>query len=359
MSKDPAGLRLLPLTQWLGINIPLFDTSITVKADLLAGGRSNVSYRLTDGVGNKYVLRRPPLGNIMPTAHDMGREFRVLSGLSNTSFPVPRALAYCEDDSIIGAPFMLMEFVDGRAISDASDASTLTPQQSDQISQALVSTLAQLHKLDPLDAGLQNLGRPDGYLTRQATRWAGQWELTKTRDLPGILDLHKWIAEQLEKLPANLPSGIVHGDYRIDNVILDRGTQQVLAVIDWEMATLGDPISDLAISLVYWSQATDTLRKNIPVAEHVTEGAGFWTREQCVQQYVQQTGFAIDHLDVCVALACFKLAVIMESIHKRNLEGLQLGAASGTDSNMGIATQALTELGLATIELGALVALNS
>lgn len=359
MTTDPAGLKLEPLTRWLGNNLAGFDASATVTPQLLAGGRSNVSYKLTDASGTQYVLRRPPLGNIMPTAHDMGREYRVLSGLNTVNFPAPPALAHCKDDSVIGAHFMVMGFVDGQVVSDAQDASTLSEVQADRISQSLVSTLAQLHQLNPADAGLENLGKPQGYLQRQASRWAGQWELTKTRELPGIIDLHKWVTAKLEDLPENLPTGIVHGDFRIDNVILDRETQKILAVLDWEMSTLGDPVSDLAISLVYWSQRTDTLRKNVPVAEHVTEGDGFWTREQFVGEYVNQTGFSIDHLDVCVALACFKLAVIMESIHKRNLEGLQLGAASGSDSTMGIATEALTNLGLATIESGALTALNS
>ena len=359
MSTDPAGLKLGPLTTWLGENVAGFDSRQTVGAQLLAGGRSNVSYKLTDAAGAEYVLRRPPLGNIMPTAHDMGREFRVLSGLNTANYPAPRALAHCENDDVIGAHFMVMNFVDGQVISDAQDAAALSPEQADRISLSLVTTLAQLHKLNPAQAGLGQLGKPEGYLQRQAKRWAGQWELTKTRELPGIIELHTWITAKLETLPDNLPSSIVHGDYRIDNVILNKETQKILTVLDWEMSTLGDPISDLAISLVYWSQRTDTLRKNIPVAEHVTEGHGFWTRELFVGEYVKQTGFSIEHLDVCVALACFKLAVIMESIHKRNLEGLQLGAASGSDNKMGIATEALTDLGLATIESGALAALNS
>lgn len=359
MSHDPAGLKLAPLTHWLASAIPGFDGSSVVTADLLAGGRSNVSYKLTDASKNEYVLRRPPLGNIMPTAHDMGREYKVLSGLNSVDFPAPAALAHCEDDAIIGAHFMVMNFVDGQVVADAKDAASLDASQAQRISQSLVHTLAQLHQIDPASAGLENLGKPHGYLQRQASRWLGQWELTKTRDLPGIADLHSWVAAKLEQLPEDLPTGIVHGDYRIDNVILDRNNQNILAVLDWEMATLGDPISDLAISLVYWSQQTDTLRKNIPVAEHVTEGAGFFTREEFVAEYVKLTNFSIEHLDVCVALACFKLAVIMESIHKRNLEGLQLGAASGADSTMGIATEALTNLGLATIESGALAALNS
>jgi aminoglycoside phosphotransferase (APT) family kinase protein len=151
----------------------------------------------------------------------------------------------------------------------------------------------------------------------------------------------------------------VHGDYRIDNVILASDKSEIVAVLDWEMSTLGDPISDLAISLVYWSQATDTLRKKIPVAEDVTSGPGFWSRQQVLDRYVSQTGLDISHLDECVALACFKLAVIMESIHHRNLSGQQLGAAAGAQSTMGEATVALTELGLAVTRQGAIEALNN
>ena len=181
MSGDPAGLKLEPLTAWLGANISGFDSSTLVDAQLLAGGRSNVSYKLSDTSGAQFVLRRPPLGNIMPTAHDMGREFRVLSGLNKVDFPTPQALAHCEDDSIIGAHFLVMGFVDGQVISNAHDAAGLTADQASRISHSLVSTLAQLHKLRPEKAGLENLGKPHGYLQRQAARWSGQWELTKTR----------------------------------------------------------------------------------------------------------------------------------------------------------------------------------
>ena len=284
MSQDPAGLKLAPLTTWLTSAIPGFDGSAQVTADLLAGGRSNISYKLSDASGKQYVLRRPPLGNIMPTAHDMGREFRVLSGLNTVNYPVPLALGHCEDESIIGAHFMVMNFVDGMVVADQHDAQQLDVEQAQRISYSLVRTLASLHQINPTSAGLENLGKPHGYLQRQASRWIGQWDLTKTRELPGIIDLHRWIEGKLKHLPENLPTGIVHGDYRIDNVILDRTNQDILAVLDWEMATLGDPISDLAISLVYWSQRTDTLRKNIPVAEHVTEGSGFFTREEFVAE---------------------------------------------------------------------------
>ena len=356
---DPPGLTLDSLLQWMSLNISGVDASAKLQTTLLAGGRSNISYKLTDASGSNWVLRRPPLGHIMPSAHDMGREFRVLSGLNSVSFPTPKAQGYCDDEAIIGSKFMLMDFVDGRVIESAETAMTLSDVQASEISQNLVDTLANLHCVDPSAAGLDQLGRPEGYLQRQVKRWGEQWQLTKTRELAEIEELRAWLEGAISKLPTNLPSAIVHGDYRIDNVILDPKTSEIIAVLDWEMSTLGDPISDLAISLVYWSQAGDTLRNQIPVAQEVTSGPGFWTREQVVQHYVSKTGYDIAHLDECVALACFKLAVIMESIHHRNLSGQQLGAAAGAQSTMGQATVALTKLGLAVISMGAIAALNS
>lgn len=221
------------------------------------------------------------------------------------------------------------------------------------MSSELVGTLARLHRLDPAHAGLGDLGRPAGYLQRQVRRWGEQWELSKTREVPGIGQLHTWLTSRVADLPDNLPTGIVHGDYRIDNVIWHATEPHITAVVDWEMATLGDPVSDLAIALVYWSQPGDILRAQVPVAEHITDAPGFWPRSRLIDAYRAATGWDLGHLDVCIVLACFKLAVIMESIHKRNLAGQQLGAASGSDDRMGQATLALTALGLATMEEGA------
>ena len=357
--SDPPGLRLASLSNWMQDNVAGFDASAALQATLLAGGRSNISYQLTDASGSSWVLRRPPLGHIMPSAHDMGREFRVLSGLNKVAFPTPTTRGYCEDESVIGAKFMMMDFIDGRVIESAQTASSLSETQASEISQELVDTLARLHAVDPAAAGLDQLGKPAGYLQRQVKRWGEQWQITKTRELPEIETLHAWLETAITKVPESLPTSIVHGDYRIDNVILARDKSKIVAVLDWEMSTLGDPISDLAISLVYWSQATDTLRKKIPVAEDVTSGLGFWSRQQVLDRYVSQTGLDISHLDECVALACFKLAVIMESIHHRNLSGQQLGAAAGAQSTMGEATVALTELGLAVTRQGAIEALNN
>jgi aminoglycoside phosphotransferase (APT) family kinase protein len=334
-----------------------YDSAAEIVPTFLAGGRSNVSYRLTCSEMD-VVLRRPPLGNIMPTAHDMTREHRVLSGLGRVQFPVPQALTLCENESVLGVPFMLMSFVEGRTIADSSDAQTLSATSTAAMSHALIDTLAQLHQIDPDHAGLADLGKPLGYLDRQVRRWSQQWQLTKTRDLPHMDTLEKKLEELVAALPNDLPTSIVHGDFRIDNVIWHTHRDDIAAVLDWEMATLGDPISDLAISLVYWSEPADTLRGQIPVAEHITESPGFWSRADLIERYASRTGFDVGHLDTCVALACFKLAVIMESIHKRNLDGQQLGAASNDRGRMGVATAALARMGCRTIEIGALAALG-
>jgi aminoglycoside phosphotransferase (APT) family kinase protein len=328
----------------------------TVAADapppqirLLAGGRSNVSYQIAYA-GRRFVLRRPPLGNIMPSAHDMGREFTVLSGLSRVEFPVPRPEVLCEDTSIIGAPFLLMDFVDGDVVADSQDAAALTPQLRDAVSRSLVETLAILHRTDVVQARLEQLGRPAGYLERQVARWGQQWDRTRTRDLPTMSDLHAWLVERIPRIEGDRPWSLVHGDYRLDNVILDPHSGGVRAVLDWEMATLGDPVSDLAITLVYWNEAGDGRRRDIPVALDVTAAPGFWSRARLVEEYVARNPVDLSHLQECVALACYKLAVIMESIHKRAADGQQLGSASVDDGSMKRATEALALLGLAVID---------
>jgi aminoglycoside phosphotransferase (APT) family kinase protein len=351
-TADPPGLQLAGLAAWMGQHIEDYDGSSPPTAELMAGGRSNVTYLLRQQ-DRLWVLRRPPLGHVMASAHDMGREHRVLSGLDRVGFPAPAPLGLCEDLAVIGAPFMLMDYVDGRVVADADDAGLLAPAETDQICQSFISTLAQLHQLDVQAAGLSSLGRPEGYLTRQLRRWTGQWQTTKTRDLSGFETLADWVGEHLVSVPAGLPWSVVHGDYRLDNLILAPTGPEIRAVLDWEMSTLGDPVSDLAIVLVYWSRPADELRHRLPVAHGVTDGPGFWERNRLVEAYAAHTGFDLGHLDVCVALACLKLAVIMESIHYRNLSGQQIGAAADDAAGaMGRATEALVQLGLAVRDGG-------
>lgn len=357
LATDPPGLRMLELDRYLEQSVAGWSADRSTEVVLLPGGRSNVSYVLRNG-SREVVLRRPPLGNIMPSAHDMVREHRLLAGLSRVDFPVPAPVLLCEDRDIIGATFLVMEFVTGRVISTADDAAALSPREASEISASLVSTLARLHRVDVAAAGLSELGRPEGYLGRQATRWIEQWSRTKTRELDDIDTLSAWVGDRASSLSLGMPWSIVHGDYRLDNVILGGADSSIRAVLDWEMATLGDPVSDLAVSLVYWSQPSDVLRHRVPVSEHVTDAHGFWDRQEIVEVYANETGFGLDHLDLCLAIACLKLAVIMESIHKRTLEGQQLGTASESPGAMGRAAEALAALGVEVTKGGGIEALG-
>lgn len=347
------------MSAWLADHLEGFDASAPPAVSLLVGGRSNLTYALTDASGRRYAIRRPPLGHVMPRAHDMAREFRVLSGLGRVGFAVPTAHVLCEDLGVIGVPFLVMDFVDGCVLADAKDTAQLTSEQADAVSRTLVRSLADLHRVDIEAAGLADFGRPAAYVQRQVALWGRQWENTKTRDLAEIDRLAHWLQTEVTAIPDGMPWSLVHGDYRLDNVIFDPHLTRLRAVLDWEMSTLGDPVTDLAITLVYWTQVGDGLRTSVPVAQDTTSAPGFWTRDRILNEYVQLTGLDISHLNLCVALACYKLAVIMESIHFRALAGQQRGAAADRREDMGAATEALARLGLSVTELGALDGLSA
>jgi len=252
-----------------------------------------------------------------------------------------------------------MDFVEGLVIATADEASRLTSVEADRVSGLLVDTLGRLHGLDVQAIGLGEFGRPDGYLARQVRRWGQQWELTKTRDLSGVHTMADWLADRLRTLPADMPSSLVHGDYRLDNVIIDPKFSSLRAVLDWEMSTLGDPVADLAVALVYWTQSDDVLRKLVPVACDVTSGPGFWRRDRIVEEYANATGRDLEHLGFCLVLACYKLTVIMESLNYRNLSGLQLGAAAHEQEELAAAVVALSELGARLVDSPTIETLRS
>jgi aminoglycoside phosphotransferase (APT) family kinase protein len=359
MSPDPEGLSLTSLLAWLRAKVPAFDASGQCTAELLAGGRSNLTYTVTDASGSRWAIRRPPLGHLLPSAHDLGREHTVLRALDQAGFPVPRPWALCEDPSVLGARFLVMDFVDGLVIADSAGAARLAPSQAVSASQLLVDGLARLHALDTGAIGLGDFGRPEGYLARQVRRWGQQWQLTKTRELAGIDLMSAWLADRVTSLPVGLPWALVHGDYRMDNVIIDRDFSSLRAVLDWEMSTLGDPVADLAVALVYWTQADDLLRREVPVARDVTSGPGFWGREKIVEHYANLTGLDLGHLGFCLVLACYKLAVIMESLNFRGISGQQLGAAKERGEDMDGAVLALARLGVNLIEAPSVSTLQS
>jgi aminoglycoside phosphotransferase (APT) family kinase protein len=292
---------------------------------LFSGGKSNLTYRVACDAG-EVVLRRPPLGHVLPTAHDMAREYRVQSALQGTRVPVPRTLYLADSGSVLGVSFYVMERVVGHVCRDR-----LPPGYGDtaaeraEIGQALVETLAHLHATDPAAVGLADFGRGTGFMERQLRRWSRQWESSKSADLPALETLRDELARTVPPQPA---VAIVHGDYRLDNTILHPTRPgRIVAVLDWEMSTLGDPLADLGTLLAYWSEPGDdgvvAAARTIPP---VTAAAGFPARGEIVRRYAEITGFDVTNVTWYRAFAYFKLAVIGQGIATRAAGGAMLGS---------------------------------
>jgi aminoglycoside phosphotransferase (APT) family kinase protein len=330
------GIDVPRLAAWLAERLP--GTGRITAIDLLAGGRSNLTYGITlaDGreKGRRIVLRRPPLGHVLPTAHDMGREYRVLSALGEGSeVPVPATLAFCDDEDVIGARFYLMDFVEGRVLRTPDDAPDLTPEKAAGLSDRLVEALAAIHTVDLERTGLGDFGRPAGYMARQLRRWGKQWDGSQQaiaatgaeRKLPEYDRLVQRLAERVPAEGEGL-TGLVHGDFRLDNALARLDPRpEIAAIVDWEMSTLGDPLSDLGLTLVYWAQADDAAKDRLPVGASITTAPGFHSRRRFGERYAELTGFDLADLDFYVAFACFKLAVILEGIHARFLQKATVG----------------------------------
>lgn len=307
------GLDTARLAEYLSVSVPgLVNGALT--AELIQGGRSNLTYAVTDGRAS-WVVRRPPLGHVLTTAHDMGREFRVLSALAPTAVPVPATISLCLDDTVIGAPFYVMEKVEGTVFRTAAQAAPLGGARIAELSMSLVDVLVDLHAIDPDSVGLGDFGKADGYLSRQLARWGKQLDASRSRDLPGADELRERL---IAELPSTSRSGLVHGDYRLDNVIVS-GDGRIAAVLDWEMATLGDQLTDVGLLLLYWQIMLD--------GGFSGDGAGgdFPDGTVLAARYAQLTGTPIDSLPWYVAFACFKLAVIAEGIHYRYVAGQTVG----------------------------------
>ncbi|SCF30042.1 Predicted kinase, aminoglycoside phosphotransferase (APT) family [Micromonospora viridifaciens] len=319
----PRGIDLGRLAAYLAVHRPELAAG-PLSARLIAGGRSNLTYLLRSG-DREVVLRRPPLGHVLATAHDMAREHRVISALAPTDVPVPAALLLCPDDDVIGAPFYLMEKVDGVVYRSRSQTDPLTTRQRRDLAMAMMDTLAALHTVEPATVGLADFGRPEGYLARQVRRWAGQLDRSRSRPLPGIDELRDALAGGV---PEDANAGrIVHGDYRLDNLLASVDPVAVRAVLDWEMATLGDPLADLGLLLTYWDVLGDSdAAEGNPVADGLGSRAGFPTGAELIDRYAGRSGVDVGPLHWHVALGCFKLAVICEGIHYRHSLGQTLGA---------------------------------
>ncbi len=318
VSDAPPGVDLGRLRPWFAAHVEGASGN-ELHATLISGGRSNLTYAVGDEV-NVWVLRRPPLGHVLPTAHDMKREYTVLAALAPTDVPVPQPLAFCDDAAVNDAPFYVMEKVDGVILRTAAEIAVMSHGDARRCSEELIDVLVAIHAVDYHEVGLDDFGRPDGYVERQVRRWGEQWERSKTRELPAIDELARRLRNAL---PASPPPTIVHGDYRLDNTMLapdDFG--RVVAVLDWEMATLGDPLADLGLYLLYY--ARDEAQSG-GVGATITTEAGFLSRDDVVERYAKQSGRDVSQLEFYEALAAYKLAIILEGIHARYLMGKTVG----------------------------------
>ena len=337
VTQDPPGLDLAALRRWLDEAAPgLLEEPLT--GELIAGGKSNLTYRVSDGA-HSVVVRRPPLGHVLATAHDMGREYRVVSALRETPVPVPETYAWCADDTVIGAPFYVMALVEGVPYRTSDELEALGENRTREIGERLVDTLADLHSVDVDAVGLSGFGRPEGFLSRQVRRWGQQLDASRSRDVAGIDQLRDGLAAGI---PPDAPGTVVHGDYRLDNVLVTPA-DRIGAVVDWEMATLGDPLTDVALLLTYQRIAAFGVGAGVSTAPRA---AGYPTRAETVQRYAARTGRDLGHLGFHEALACFKLAVILEGIHYRHVHGQTVGEGFG---GIGAMVEPLVGLGLESL----------
>lgn len=283
------------------------------RFELITGGRSNLTFLVTDAAGLRYVLRRPPTGHVLATAHDMEREHRLITAVGRTNVPVPRTLALCTDDTVNGAPFYVMSFVDGEVL-DSPDKARLLPEALRRpAAEHLVDVLADLHAADVDEIGLGDLARKDGYVERQIRRWTTQWANSKTRELPEIDAVAQHLAANI---PEQQGVAVAHGDYRFGNVLTDVDRGRVAAVLDWELCTLGDPLADLGYLGVYWSGDDGEARHNDP-----TSAPGFPTYREVVDRYAARTGRDVSDIGYYVAFSSFRLAVISEGVYARYVNG--------------------------------------
>jgi aminoglycoside phosphotransferase (APT) family kinase protein len=308
-------LPVASLEGYLANRVPGASGPLTVEQ--FPYGYSNLTYLLHMG-GEEFVLRRPPFGNQVKSAHDMGREFRVLSKLSAVFPPAPRPYFYCDDPSVLGSPFYVMERRRGIVLRGADNPGALDPPTARAVSEALIDNLALLHALDHKAAGLADLGKPDGYVSRQVTGWITRYTNAQTNPLSEM----DWIAQWLtDHQPAGSDAALVHNDYKYDNLVLDpEDLKRVVAVLDWEMATIGDPLMDLGTTLGYWVQSGDPEPMHANAVGPTTL-PGSLTRQDLVAHYADKTGRDMSHMLFYYCFGVYKIAVIVQQIYARYVRG--------------------------------------
>ncbi len=323
---DVEGIDAAPVTAWLVAHLP--DATPPFRFELIAGGRSNLTYRVGDRAGKAYALRRPPVSHVLPTAHDMRREYTVITALGPTGVPVPRTFGLCEDTEVNGAPFYVMSFVDGHIVRDERAASALGDAGRAEAGRSLIDTLARLHAVDVDAVGLGDFARREGYIARQLKRWHTQFSQSTLDGEPGPAVVDRVHELLCERIPAQQGVAIVHGDYRLDNTVLDDGGH-VLAILDWEICTLGDPLADLGLLLVYWAEPEDGDQALVGVAP--TALPGFARRSELLERYAAASGRDVASIAYYRAFGYWKLACILQGVHVRYAGGAAAGDRSGVD----------------------------
>jgi aminoglycoside phosphotransferase (APT) family kinase protein len=318
VTADVAGLPHQPVTEWLRAALPELAYSGPWHAEVISGGLSNITYRL-HFPETTVILRRPPLGKLLPSAHDMKREYRVLSTLAPTGVPVPQTLVLCTDPDVLGGPFYVMAELSGDVLRTAEDTEKLGADVRALVTEELIQTLVTLHNVDAASIGLQDYGRPEGFCARQIRRWGEQWVRSSTRELP---DMDTLLTGLAERVPPHSGAAIVHGDFRLDNTMIELGTEpRITGVLDWELSTLGDPLADLGMMLTYWHDRGDKQRARVPVAVGVTTHEGFPTSREVAERYAILSGRDLHELPFYLGLSAMKLAVILEGVHSRFVAG--------------------------------------
>jgi aminoglycoside phosphotransferase (APT) family kinase protein len=313
IAAAPQGIDRERVEAWFAEQVP--DVRLPLSFERISGGHSNLTYGVRDSAAGRWALRRPPLGKRLGSAHDMGREHRVVTALASTSVPVAPVVGFCEDESVNEAPFYVMEFVEGPILRGLAEADAF-PDERDRraIGERVADTLVEIHAVDPDAVGLGELGRKEDYVARQLHRWQGQWEKSKTRELPAIDAVHERLAA---RIPEQGPATLVHGDYRLDNMILTpKG--EVAAVVDWELCTLGDPLADVGLLMVYWPEPGDEL---VALGQPATLAPGFPSRDELRARYAERSGRDLSQIDFFMALGYWKLAIILEGVYSRYAAG--------------------------------------
>jgi len=313
VSDAPTGIDLESFSRWASTALP--DTTAPFTAEVIAGGQSNITARVRDAAGHDLVVRRPPLHGVLPTAHDMGREHRIIAALGPTPVPVPEALAYCDDADVIGAPFYVMSYVDGIVLHDHAIATAeLDLAARAHSGESLVDALVALHAVDIDAVGLGDLARRDELVARQLKRWHAQFDASKTRELPAVDRVHELLAASI---PPQTESTVVHGDFRLGNCVVDPHGD-IRAVLDWEICTLGDPRADVGYVLATWAEAGDPLRAD---DHNPTLAPGFTTRDVLLARYADASGRDVSAIPYFVAFSFWRLACILEGVLARHLSG--------------------------------------